>query len=189
MCTQTELLHLLQANCLRIFLLRVIACSRTSVYNARGNGQYERYNGIIWTAVKLALKSRNLDSPQWELVLPDALHSIRSLLCIAANQTPHERFFKLSTEIIIWYFCTHLTGWSRASFFEVASSHQQVWPSSRPSKIWACNAKLRSCTYSPAAGERLLYRYVTLLRVTLLTSHHLFVMTILHPLTLMRTLQ
>ena len=75
------------------FLLRVIACSRTSVYNARGNGQYERYNGIIWTAVKLALKSRNLDSPPWELVLPDALHSIRSLLCIAANQTPHERFF------------------------------------------------------------------------------------------------
>ena len=30
----------------------------------------------------------------WEDVLPDALHSIRSLLCIAANMTPHERLFK-----------------------------------------------------------------------------------------------
>ena len=42
---------------------------------------------------------------------------------------------------------------------------------------------------SPSSGHRLLHRYVTLLRVTLLRSHHLFVMTILHPLTLMRTLQ
>ncbi|KAL7635484.1 UNVERIFIED_CONTAM: hypothetical protein RMT77_014553 [Armadillidium vulgare] len=29
----------------------------------------------------------------WELVLPDALHSIRSLLCTATNATPHERLF------------------------------------------------------------------------------------------------
>ena len=27
------------------------------------------------------------------MVLPDALHSIRSLLCTATNQTPHERMF------------------------------------------------------------------------------------------------
>ena len=75
------------------FQRRGIACSRTSVYNAPGNGQCERYNGIIWTAVKLALKSRKLDTRQWELVLPDALHSIRSLLCTATNQTPHKRLF------------------------------------------------------------------------------------------------
>ena len=72
---------------------RGIACSHTSVYNAPGNGQCERYNGIIWSAVKLALKSRNLDIRQWESVLPDALHSIRSLLCTATNSTPHERMF------------------------------------------------------------------------------------------------
>ena len=29
----------------------------------------------------------------WERVLPDILHSIRSLLCTATNCTPHERFF------------------------------------------------------------------------------------------------
>ena len=43
------------------FQRRGIACSRTSAYNAPGNGQCERYNGIIWSAVRLALKSRKLD--------------------------------------------------------------------------------------------------------------------------------
>ena len=72
---------------------RGIACSHTSVYNAPGNDQCKRYSGIIWSAVKLALKSRNLDIRQWEFVfvLPEALHSIRSLLCTATNSTPHER--------------------------------------------------------------------------------------------------
>ena len=34
-----------------------------------------------------------LDTRQWELLLSDALHSIRSLLSTATNQTPHERLF------------------------------------------------------------------------------------------------
>ena len=72
---------------------RGIACSHTAVYNAPGNGRSERYNGVIWSAVKLALKSRGLDIRQWQLVLADALHSIRSLLCTATNATPHERLF------------------------------------------------------------------------------------------------
>lgn len=72
---------------------RGIATSRTSVYNAPGNGQCERYNGIIWQAINSALKSRNLDARHWQLVLADALHSIRSLLCTATNETPHERMF------------------------------------------------------------------------------------------------
>ena len=41
----------------------------------------------------LALKTKNLPVERWELVLPDALHSIRSLLCTATNATPHERMF------------------------------------------------------------------------------------------------
>lgn len=40
---------------------RGIACSRTYVHNARGNGQYERYNDILRTAVKLSIKSRKVD--------------------------------------------------------------------------------------------------------------------------------
>ena len=53
----------------------------------------ERYNGIVWKSISLALKSRKLPLSAWENVLPDALHSIRSLLCTATNCTPHERTF------------------------------------------------------------------------------------------------
>ena len=70
-----------------------VATSRTTAYNPQGNGQIERYNGIIWKAITLALKSRNLPTSLWEVVLSDALHSIRSLLCTATNETPHERMF------------------------------------------------------------------------------------------------
>ncbi|KAK4309968.1 hypothetical protein Pmani_018435 [Petrolisthes manimaculis] len=44
-------------------------------------------------AVRLTLKSRNPPETHWELVLDTVLHSIRSLLCTATNQTPHERLF------------------------------------------------------------------------------------------------
>ena len=72
---------------------RGIATSRTTPYNPQGNGQCERYNGIVWRTVQLALKSKNLPSSAWESVLPDALHSIRSLINTSTNATPHERLF------------------------------------------------------------------------------------------------
>ena len=72
---------------------RGIATSKSSPYHPIGNGQVERYNGIIWKTVRLSLKSNNLPDSQWEVVLPDALHSIRSLLSTSTNTTPHERFF------------------------------------------------------------------------------------------------
>ena len=76
------------------FLLRFgVASSRSTPYNPRGNSQCERYNGIIWKTVSLALESRNLPIGSWPDVLPDALHSIRSLLCTSTNATPHERMF------------------------------------------------------------------------------------------------
>ena len=59
----------------------------------QGNGQCEKYNGTIWKAVQAALKSRNLPLTHLEVVLQDALHSIRSLLCTSINCTPHERMF------------------------------------------------------------------------------------------------
>ena len=80
---------------LKIFLLsRNISTSRTTAFNAQGNGQVERYNGIIWQTVNLALRSNNLPINNWEKVLNVALHSIRSLLSTATNCTPHERLFK-----------------------------------------------------------------------------------------------
>ena len=70
-----------------------VATSRSTPYHPTGNSQVERYNGIIWKAVRLALRSRGLHDRDWERALPDALHSIRSLLSTATNMTPHERFF------------------------------------------------------------------------------------------------
>ena len=72
---------------------RGIASSKTTPYNPRGNGQTERYNAIIWNTILLMLKSRDLPVSKWETVVPDALHSVRSLLCTATNCTPHERIF------------------------------------------------------------------------------------------------
>ena len=73
-----------------------IATSKTSRYNPRCNGQVEKLNGTLWKAIQVTLHSRNLKASEWETVLPDALHSIRSLLCTSTNETPHERMFKYS---------------------------------------------------------------------------------------------
>ena len=70
-----------------------VTCSRTSVYNAPRNGQCECYNGIIWLAVKSALKSQYLDIYHCQLVLPDTRHSICSLLCTTTNKTPYKQMF------------------------------------------------------------------------------------------------
>ncbi|XP_068206398.1 uncharacterized protein [Palaemon carinicauda] len=80
---------------LKDFLMKKgVATSCTTHYNSIGNGQAEKYNGIIWKTLTLALKTRNLDVSQWETVLPDAhLHSIRSLLCTSTISTPHECLF------------------------------------------------------------------------------------------------
>ena len=71
-----------------------IATSRTTSFNPEGNGQCERYNGIVWKAIQLSLFTKGEHISHWETAIPDALHSIRSLLSTATNSTPHERMFK-----------------------------------------------------------------------------------------------
>ena len=70
-----------------------IATSRTTRYNPAGNGQIEKYNGVLWKSITATLSSHNLPDSHWESVLFDALHAQRSLLCTATNATPHERIF------------------------------------------------------------------------------------------------
>ena len=79
---------------LQVFLrAKGVPTSRTTSYNPEGNGQVERYNRVIWKALTMCLKSMNLPVTRWQDVLPDVLHSARSLLCTGTNGTPHERFF------------------------------------------------------------------------------------------------
>ena len=47
-----------------------------------------------WKTITLALKERKLPIENWERVMPDALHSIRSLISTSTNETPHERLFR-----------------------------------------------------------------------------------------------
>ena len=58
-----------------------VVTSRTTPYNPEGNGQVERYNGVIWQSILLALKTKNLPESRWEEVLAEALHASHSLLC------------------------------------------------------------------------------------------------------------
>ena len=74
-------------------LSKNVATSRSTPYNPQCNGQVEKLNDTLWKAVTMSLKSRGLPQENWQDVLPDALHSIRSLLCTSTNATPHERFF------------------------------------------------------------------------------------------------
>ena len=70
-----------------------VVLTHSTPYHPQGNGQCERVNGTIWRAVRMALKSKGVVENQWESVLDTVLHSIRSLLCTATNETPHERLF------------------------------------------------------------------------------------------------
>ena len=85
-----------------------VAVSRTTPYNPAGNGQVEKYNGqvekcngqvekyngTVWRAVTMACRSKNLPIKYWQDVLPDALHSLRTRLCTATNETPHKRLLR-----------------------------------------------------------------------------------------------
>ena len=67
---------------------KVVATSRTTPFNPGANGQVEMYNDNVWKSILLALKSKNLPVQTRQNVLPDALHSIPSLLCTSVNETP-----------------------------------------------------------------------------------------------------
>ncbi|GFW26607.1 putative retrovirus-related pol polyprotein from transposon opus, partial [Trichonephila clavipes] len=50
-----------------------IATSHTTPYNPAGNGQVERYNGIIGKTIQLALRSNSAKTEQWEGVIQTSI--------------------------------------------------------------------------------------------------------------------
>ena len=80
----------------RYLLDKSIASSRTTGYNPAVNGQVELFNQTLWQTIKLRMKTHKLPLQHWQELLSDALHSVRSLLCTATNQTPHEQIFIFS---------------------------------------------------------------------------------------------
>ena len=71
---------------LREFLTsKGVSTSRTTPYNPTGNGQVERYNGVIWKGISLSVKSKGLPLVYWQEVLPDVLHS--GILCVVPQRT------------------------------------------------------------------------------------------------------
>ena len=77
-----------------------INASTTSMYNPQGIGQVQRLSGTMWNVVTLYADPHGLDITEWKVILPLALHSIRTLLCTATNATPHERFFTFARRSI-----------------------------------------------------------------------------------------
>ena len=67
--------------------------SRTSVYNPRGNGQTERYNGIVWSVVTAALKSQDSADSCKETVeqTNDRPHASEGLHCSTRHRRAPDR--------------------------------------------------------------------------------------------------
>jgi len=75
------------------FLRQVgVPTSRSTPYHPQGNSQVERLIGTFWRAVQCRLQALKKPPNRWDEEIVNALHSIRSLLCTATGETPHERF-------------------------------------------------------------------------------------------------
>ena len=77
-------------------LSRSITSSHSAPYNPRANGQVERFMQTVGISMPLLLKMHNLPTSEWEQVMPEALHSKRSLINTTTNETSHQSFFGFS---------------------------------------------------------------------------------------------
>ena len=71
--------------------------SRTTAYHPQGNGQCERFNGMISKTIELRLAQNGKKHGQWESELQFAVMNIRALPSRALNyKSPHECFFSFT---------------------------------------------------------------------------------------------
>ena len=65
-----------------------ILFSTSTAYHPTGNSQCEWFNQIIWRTIQLLLHGRGLPEDRWEEALAEALHAVRSLVCLSTNEAP-----------------------------------------------------------------------------------------------------
>lgn len=52
----------------RSFLPGELTTSLASPYNPTGNGQIERFSGVLWETITLSLRTKGLDLNHWEFL-------------------------------------------------------------------------------------------------------------------------
>ena len=97
-CIAIEALLFVSRETRSFLATRGICFSTSTLYHPQGNSQCERSNQTIWRTVKLLLHSKRLSEEDWETVLAEALHAVRSLVCLSTNETPHECFLRFPCE-------------------------------------------------------------------------------------------
>ena len=70
-----------------------LSCDPTTPHHHQGNGQNERYNGIVWKAVQCPLHTANRPLSDWKYVLPSTFSLIRTLVKTITTETSDDRFF------------------------------------------------------------------------------------------------
>ena len=105
----------------------------------------------------MALRIRGLPVTHWQDVLPDALHSLRSLLRTATNYTPHERFSGLRDDHPLADLCPldylHQTPFSSNAMFVLAKVI--LWSM----RFNSCRPTRSMLTFDTLMDEGLPYQY------------------------------
>lgn len=101
------------------FSQKGVATSKTTPYYPTGNAQVVRFNGTIWKAIQLAVRSWNITVIYWELVLRKVLHSVKLSLCVLLNTTPSWAFLCIPSLFITQKFFPILANVTRSHIIKV----------------------------------------------------------------------
>ncbi|KRY12872.1 hypothetical protein T12_2514 [Trichinella patagoniensis] len=132
-----------------------VVTSRTTTHNPQGNGEAERYNGIMWKAVTLALNSHNLRIEQWEENCANETsdgtkkhdHLVEELELLEANpKYAHVRLTDGRESV------RHLAPAEESALLKMATQMKQKWELELPAKK-VKKLKNRTLTTLPENSE------------------------------------